>query len=78
MFPIGDENPTDNRPVMTWTILALMAATWLLAQGAGADGTALIKSVCEFGLVPGEVTRTAPVGQAVPMGPDGRAWWTDR
>jgi membrane associated rhomboid family serine protease len=68
MFPIGDENPTDNRPVMTWTILALMAATWLLGQGAGGSGTALIKSVCEFGLVPGEVTRMAPLGQAVPMG----------
>jgi membrane associated rhomboid family serine protease len=68
MFPIGDENPTEHRPVMTWTILALMAGAWVLAQGAGASGTALIKSVCEFGMVPGEVTRMAPVGQAVPMG----------
>ena len=68
MFPIGDENPTDNRPIMTWAILGVMVGTWLLAQGAGADGTALIKSVCEFGLVPGEVTQVAPVGQAVPMG----------
>jgi len=68
MFPIGDENPTDNRPVMTWAILGLMVSTWLLVQGAGADGEALIRSVCELGLVPGEVTRVAPVGQAVPMG----------
>ena len=62
MFPIGDENPTDNRPVMTWVILGLMLLTWLLGQGAGADGTTLIKSVCEFGLVPGEVTHMAPIG----------------
>lgn len=68
MFPIGDENPTDNRPVMTWTILGVMGVVWLLVQGAGADGTALIRSVCELGLVPGEVTRSAPVGLAVPMG----------
>ena len=68
MFPIGDENPTDNRPVMTWAILGVMLTTWLFAQGGGADGTALIKSVCEFGMVPGEVTHAAPVGQAVPMG----------
>lgn len=68
MFPIGDENPTDNRPVMTWAILGLMLLTWLLGQGAGADVTTLIKSVCEFGLVPGEVTHMAPVGQTVPMG----------
>ena len=44
MFPIGDENPTDNRPVMTWAILGLMVSTWLLVQGAGADGEALIRS----------------------------------
>lgn len=77
MFPIGDENPTDHRPIMTWAILGAMVATWLFAQGAGADGTALIKSVCEFGLVPGEVTRAAPVGQAVPMG-SGWACLVDR
>jgi membrane associated rhomboid family serine protease len=65
MFPIGDENPTDNRPVMTWAILGLMGASWFLAQGAGANPTALIKSVCDFGMVPGEVTRMAPVGEAV-------------
>jgi membrane associated rhomboid family serine protease len=77
MFPIGDENPTDNRPIMTWAILGVMVATWLLAQGAGADPTALVKSVCEFGMVPGEVTKMAPIGRAVPMG-DGWACLVDR
>jgi membrane associated rhomboid family serine protease len=77
MFPIGDENPTENRPIMTWALLGVTAATWLLAQGAGADSIALIKSVCDFGLVPGEVTKMAPLNQAVPMGA-GMACLVDR
>jgi membrane associated rhomboid family serine protease len=67
VFPIGDENPTEHRPVMTWAMLAAIGVVWLLYQQAG-TGTALISSVCNLGLVPGEVTRMAPVGQAVPMG----------
>ncbi len=67
MFPIGDENPTEHRPVMTWALLGTLAAVWLLVQGLG-RGEPLIASVCNLGLVPGEVTRLAPVGQAVPMG----------
>ena len=77
MFPIGDENPTDTRAIMTWAILAAMVGTWLFVQGGGANGTALIKSVCEFGMVPGEITRVAPVGMAVPMG-SGWACLVDR
>lgn len=68
MFPIGDENPTEHRPGMTWALLLAIAAAWLLVQGAGFDAAALVASVCNLGLVPGEVTRMAPVGEAVPMG----------
>jgi membrane associated rhomboid family serine protease len=67
MFPIGDENPTEHRPAMTWGLLAALGLVWGVVQGFGA-GEALIASVCDLGLVPGEVTRMAPVGQAVPMG----------
>jgi membrane associated rhomboid family serine protease len=69
VFPIGDENPTDHRPVMTWAVLAAVAVVWLAYQRPwDASGTSLISSVCNLGLVPGEVTRMAPMGQAVPMG----------
>jgi len=71
MFPIGDDNPTVRRPVMTWVILAAILAVWIFVQGAGmADGGyALVKSVCNLGLVPGELTGLAREGLALPMAP---------
>ena len=53
---------------MTYSILAVMFATWILVQGAGFDQQALAASVCNLGMVPGELTHLAPVGTAVPLG----------
>jgi membrane associated rhomboid family serine protease len=69
MIPIGDDNPTLRTPVMTYLILAVVFATWVLVQGAGVDMTALAVSVCNLGLVPGELTHRAPIGAGVPLGP---------
>jgi len=69
MIPISDENPTIHRPVMTYLILGVTWASWLLVQGAGLDQAALGASVCNYGLVPGELTHQAPLGQGVPIGP---------
>ena len=71
MFPIGDDNPTVRRPVMTWAILATILVVWIVVQGAGMaeGGYPLIASVCNFGLVPGELTQLARVGYALPMAP---------
>jgi membrane associated rhomboid family serine protease len=76
MFPIGDDNPTFRRPVVTYALLATIFAVWLLVQGAGLDFHALTGSVCNLGLVPGELTRRALLGSSVPLGtdPDGRFW----
>jgi membrane associated rhomboid family serine protease len=52
---------------MTYALLAAMGATWIFVQGAGM-GEALVRSVCELGLVPGELTGRAAVGLTVPMG----------
>lgn len=68
MIPISDENPTLHTPVMTYLLLALIFGAWLLVQGAGLDPTHLAASVCNFGLVPAELTGGRPVGFAVPMG----------
>jgi membrane associated rhomboid family serine protease len=68
MIPIGDDNPTLRPPVMTYLILAAIFATWVLVQGAGMDTTALAASVCNLGLVPGELTHRAPLGSGVPIG----------
>src|SRR4051812_28871428 len=69
MIPISDENPTLNTPITTWLILGAMFAVWLVVQGAGADPITLGKSVCNLGLVPGELTHLAVVGKGVPIGP---------
>lgn len=58
MFPIRDDNPTLRTPVVTIAIIALNALAWLLVQGAGTEPR-LITSVCEFGLIPGEITSQA-------------------
>lgn len=67
MFPISDDNPTLRTPVMTIALLVLTWAVWLLVQGAGSP-QALAFSVCDLGLVPGELTRLAPLGEGVPLG----------
>src|ERR687884_1297386 len=68
MIPLSDDNPTLNRPVMTWSILASLAAVWVVVQGAGLDEVRLAASVCNYGLVPGELTHQARVGYALPIG----------
>ena len=67
MIPYKDENPTELTPVMTVGIIALNVLAWLLVQGAGSP-EALARSVCQLGLIPGEVLRTVPPGTAVPLG----------
>jgi len=68
VIPISDENPTLRTPVMTYLILAAMFGTWIVVQRAGLDPRALAASVCNLGMVPGELTHQAPIGEAVPIG----------
>lgn len=67
MIPLGDNLPTLRRPVVTFTIIGATAAVWLIGQGAGLNDIALATSVCNFGLVPGELTGQAALGLAVPL-----------
>ena len=69
MFPLSDENPTVRAPIMTWILIAVIVGVWVLVQGAGFDQNALAASVCNLGMVPGEITGRAPLGTAVPLGP---------
>lgn len=52
---------------MTIFILGGMFAVWILVQGAGFDPRVLVTSVCNLGMVPGELTHLAPVGARVPV-----------
>ena len=67
MFPLRDENPSLLSPVGTYLIIALNLLSWLLVQGLGSEPT-LTKSVCEYGLIPGELLGRLPVGEQVPLG----------
>jgi membrane associated rhomboid family serine protease len=68
LIPISDDNPTLRTPVVTIGLLGAIAAAWVLAQGAGFDPAILAASVCNLGLVPGEITGAAKLGTALPMG----------
>jgi membrane associated rhomboid family serine protease len=68
MFPYRDENETVRPAVVTYALIAANVGAWLLVQGAG-SGMALARSVCELGLIPGELTLSAPPGTRFPMGP---------
>jgi membrane associated rhomboid family serine protease len=67
MIPYKDENPTYRTPVVTLAIIALNAVVWVVLQGAGSE-PALTRSVCELGLIPGELLRQVPPGTQIPMG----------
>jgi membrane associated rhomboid family serine protease len=77
LIPISDENPTLRTPVVTIALLVVLGGVWVLVQGAGLDEWTLAKTVCELGMVPGEITGRAPVGLAVTVGP-GAACVVDR
>ena len=69
MFPIRDDNPQLRTPYATYGLIALNVLAWLLVQGYGMNPT-LSESVCDFGLVPGELLQTVPAGTALRTGPD--------
>jgi membrane associated rhomboid family serine protease len=68
MIPISDENPTLRTPVVTYLLLAAMLATWVLFEGAGTNATQLAAAICNYGLVPAELTHGRPIGFTVPIG----------
>jgi membrane associated rhomboid family serine protease len=65
-IPIRDENPTSRRPAMTVMLIVATVGTWLVVQGAGGS-PALARSICELGVIPGELTGRAG-GALVPLG----------
>ena len=66
MFPYHDENETERTPVITIALIVACVLVWVLVQGAGTE-RAVAESVCNYGLVAGELTGRAIPGQSVPM-----------
>jgi membrane associated rhomboid family serine protease len=82
MFPIRDDNPHFLTPYVTYGLIALNVAAWILLQGFGTE-PALSGSVCRLGLIPGQVLQTVPAGTAFAIGPgaacvlgDSASWHT--
>jgi membrane associated rhomboid family serine protease len=67
VIPVHDENAIQRTPYVTLALIAVNVLVWLLVQGAGAT-VPLARSVCEFGLIPGELTASLPAGTRFPMG----------
>jgi len=75
MFPYRDENETQRAAIVTGAIIALNVLVWIVVQGGGST-LALARSVCNLGLIPGELTASLPVGTRFPIG-DGLVCATD-
>jgi membrane associated rhomboid family serine protease len=69
VIPYRDENPILKTPVVTLAIVGLNVLVWILVQGGGA-GLPLARSVCDLGLIPGELTGRVAAGTTFQMGPD--------
>lgn len=69
MFPLSDENPTVRTPVATYLLIVAILGVWVLVQGAGLNQQDLAVSICNLGMVPGEITGRAALGTGVPLGP---------
>jgi membrane associated rhomboid family serine protease len=66
VFPFHDENATLRPAIVAGVFIALCVATWILVQGAGSEYP-LAASVCNLGLIPGELTGTVPAGFSIPL-----------
>jgi membrane associated rhomboid family serine protease len=75
MFPYRDENQTRTAPIATLLIIAANFFAWIVVQGAGQE-MPLAESVCNLGLIAGELTGRVPPGSRFPMG-DGLVCVTD-
>ena len=67
MIPYHDENHTQRTPYVTFAIIAACTVMWLVVQGAGSS-LALATSVCNLGLIPGELTEALRPGTGFPIG----------
>jgi membrane associated rhomboid family serine protease len=75
MFPYRSELQPLRRAHVTIALIAANVLVWVFVQGAGA-AQPVMQSVCDLGLIPGELTGTVPPGTSFPLG-DGYACVTE-
>jgi membrane associated rhomboid family serine protease len=64
VFPIRDDNPQIVVPYATLGIMAVNVLVWVFVQGLGSNPL-LAESICQLGLIPGELLGTVPAGTPV-------------
>lgn len=74
MFPIRDENPQINVPYVTYAFIALNVIAWVALQGMGFE-PALSHSICQFGLIPADLTAQEFVRSRPVCSIDGNPDW---
>ena len=74
MFPIRDENPQINVPYVTYAFIALNVVAWLGLQGMGVE-PALSQSICQFGLIPADLSSQESLRAAPMCAIDGNPDW---
>lgn len=81
MFPLYDDNPIVRPPVVTVAIIVLNTLAWILLQGWGHESF-LLRSLCNYGLIPAELLGKLAPGSVVPLGQNAgcvvsdSAWYT--
>src|SRR5262245_58485366 len=68
MFPYHDENQTLRPALITLLFIGLNVLVWVMIQGAGSP-LPLARSICNLGLIPGELTGTLRPGTRLALGP---------
>ena len=69
MFPLRDENPIVRAPLATIAVIGINGVAWVAVQGLGSPA-AIARSVCLYGLIPGDLLGTVSPGQVIPLGSD--------
>ncbi len=67
MIPLRDDNPTCHASLATFIIIGLNIASWVFIQGFG-NHPDLAKSICLFGLIPGEFLEIVQGGTKIQLG----------
>jgi membrane associated rhomboid family serine protease len=69
MIPLRDDNPTLAMSIATMALILVNIIFWVFLQHAGGEPF-LSFSICEYGLIPGELSGAVPPGTRVDLGGD--------
>jgi membrane associated rhomboid family serine protease len=82
MFPLRDDNPQLTPPIAVIALITLNALVWMFVQSMGTE-PALSRTVCELGLIPGELLGLVRRGTRIALSPEltcvlglGASWYT--